>query len=114
MKTQKQRGEKPTAAEQKHLEECRRDVPPGIETTEKPILNWERFKNRDEAMTAHKKEGVVFGCGWGEIEWLYMEYVPNEPRISYLRRLDKLGILKSNGCAELKRLEKAEKKGGAK
>ena len=56
----------------------------------------------------------MFGCGWGEIEWLYMEYIPNEPRISYLRRLSKRSILKSNGCAELKKLEKAEKKGGAK
>lgn len=43
-----------------------------------------------------------------------MEYIPNEPRISYLRRLSKRSILKANGCAELKKLEKAEKKGGAK
>ena len=114
MSETQQRGAKPTAEELKHLEECRRDVPPGIEITDKPILNWERFKGRDEAMAAHKKEGVVFGCGWGEIEWLYMEYIPNEPRISYLRRLAKRSILKSNGHAELKRLEKAAKKGGAK
>lgn len=87
---------------------------PGIEKTDKPILNWERFKGYDEAKAAHEKEGVVFGCGWGEIEWLYMEYIPNEPRISYLRRLDKRHILKSNGYAELKRLEKAAEKGGVK
>lgn len=110
-KTQKKNGGKPTAEERKR-EECRRDVPPGIEITERPVLNWERFKGRDEAVAAHKKEGVVFGCGWGEIEWLYMEHIPNEPRISYLRRLSVRGILKSNGYAELKRLEKAAKKKG--
>lgn len=111
---QTKHGDKPTPEEQAHIDECRRDVPPGIEITDRPILNWERFKDRDEAVAAHKKEGVVFGCGWGEIEWLYMEYIPNEPRISYLRRLAERSILKSNGYAELKRLEKAAKKGGAK
>ena len=105
------KGEKPTADEQA---ECRRDVPPGIETTAKPIKNWQRFKGRDEAVAAHKKEGVVFGCGWGEIEWLYMDYLPDEPRIGYLKRLERHGILKSNGYAELKKLEKAARKGGAK
>ena len=105
------KGEKPTADEQA---ECRRDVPPGIETTAKPVKNLQRFKGRKEAMAAHKKEAVVFGCGWGEIEWLYMEYIPDESRIDYLRRLKKLGILKSSGYKELVKLEKAAKKGGAK
>ena len=114
MKQEAQGGIPATPEEQAHLDECRRDVPPGIEVTDGPILNWERFKGRDEAMAAHKKEGVVFGCGWGEIEWLYMEYIPNEPRISYLRRLAERSILKSNGHAELKRLENSAKKGGAK
>ena len=113
-KNETQSQKRPTAEELAHFEECRRDVPPGIEITDRPILNWERFKGRDEAVAAHKREGIVFGCGWGEIEWLYMEYIPNEPRISYLRRLAERCILKSNGCAELKKLEKAEKKGGAK
>lgn len=107
-------GGKPTPEEKAHLDKCRRESPPGIEITGRPLLNWERFANHHEAIAAHKKEGVVFGCGWGEIEWLYMEYIPNEPRISYLRRLARRSILKSNGHAELKRLENAAKEGGAK
>jgi hypothetical protein len=88
-----------------------------VEAAPKPvkrIKNWQRFSNRDEATKAHAAEKIVFGCGWGEIEWLYMDYIPDEPRIDYLRRLDKHGILKSEGCKELKRLEKAEKKGATK
>ena len=105
------KGVTPTADEQA---ECRRDVPPGIETTAKPVKNWQRFNSREEAMAAHKKEGVVFSCGWGEIEWLYMDYLPDEPRIGYLKRLERHFILRSNGYAELKKREKAAKKGGAK
>lgn len=78
----------------------------------KRIKNWERFTNRDEATKAHAAEKIVFGCGWGEIEWLYMDYIPGEPRIDYLRRLSKHGILKSEGHRELKRLEKSASKGG--
>ena len=74
------------------------------------MKNWERFHNRREALAAHKAEGVVFGCGWGEIEWLYMDYIPDEPRIDYLRRLSMRGILKSDGYKELERLRKAEPK----
>ena len=74
------------------------------------MKNWERFANRREALEAHKAEGVVFGCGWGEIEWLYMDYVPDEPRIDYLCRLRKRGILKSNGFKELERLKKDARK----
>ena len=74
------------------------------------MKNWERFANRREALEAHKAEGVVFGCGWGEIEWLYMDYIPDEPRIDYLRRLRERGILKSDGYKELERLRKAEPK----
>ena len=74
------------------------------------MKNWERFHNRREALEAHKAEGVVFGCGWGEIEWLYMDYIPDEPRIDYLRRLRERGILKSDGYKELERLRKAASK----
>ena len=74
------------------------------------MKNWERFANRREALEAHKAEGVVFGCGWGEIEWLYMDYIPDEPRIDYLCRLRKRGILKSDGYKELERLRKAAPK----
>ena len=74
------------------------------------MKNWERFANRREALEAHKAEGVVFGCGWGEIEWLYMDYIPDEPRIDYLCRLRKRGILKSDGYRELERLKKAAPK----
>ena len=74
------------------------------------MKNWERFHNRREALEAHKAEGVVFGCGWGEIEWLYMDYIQDEPRIDYLRRLRERGILKSDGYKELERLRKAEPK----
>ena len=68
------------------------------------------FHNRREALEAHKAEGIVFGCGWGEIEWLYMDYVPDEPRIDYLSRLRERGILKSDGYRELERLKKAAPK----
>ncbi len=80
----------------------------------KPIKNWQRFKERHEAELAHAREKIIFGCGWGQIEWLYMDHIPDEPRIDYLRRLDKHGILKSEGHKELKRLEKNEKKGAMK
>ncbi len=76
------------------------------------MKNWERFSNRREALDAHKAEGVVFGCGWGEIEWLYMDYVPDESRIDYLCRLRKRGILKSNGFKELERLRKTAQNRG--
>jgi len=73
------------------------------------MKNWERFKNRHEALEAHRAEGVVFGCGWGEIEWLYMDYIPDEPRIDYLCRLRDHSILKGIGYRELERLRKAAK-----
>ena len=73
------------------------------------MKNWERFKNRIEADAAHAAEKIIFGCGWGEIEWLYMDYIPDEPRLDYLRRLEKRHILKNEGYKEIKRLEKAAK-----
>lgn len=91
--------------------------PVPVRSVDKPaehMKNWQRFKERHEAELAHAREKIIFGCGWGQIEWLYMDYIPDEPRIDYLRRLDKHGILKSEGYKELKRLEKAEKKGATK
>lgn len=73
------------------------------------MKNWERFTNRYEAMDALTEEKIVFSCSWGKIQWLYMDYIPNEPRIDYLRRLAENGVLKSNGYKELKRLTKKEK-----
>lgn len=84
-------------------------VPVDSDAPVRRMKNWERFKDRHEATAAHAAEKVVFGCGWGEIEWLYMDHIPDEPRIDYLKRLSKLHILKSEGFKELKRLEKAEK-----
>ena len=78
------------------------------------MKNWERFSGRKEALEAHRNEGIVFGCGWGEIEWLYMDYIPDEPRIDYLKRLRGRCILKSDGYRELARLEKMAKKEAAK
>ena len=76
------------------------------------MKNWERFAGREEADLAHARERVVFGCGWGQIEWLYMDYIEGEARIDYLRRLEQHGILKSVGLKELKKLEgKAAKEG---
>lgn len=72
------------------------------------MKNWKRFNDRHEAELAHAREKVLFGCGWGQLEWLYMEYIPDEPRIDYLRRLSKHSILKSNGFKELRALEKKE------
>ena len=92
--------------------------PPPPKPTSAPIAaepprrmkNWERFSERHEAELAHAREKIICGCGWGQIEWLYMDYIPDEPRIDYLRRLDKHGILKSDGHRELKSLiKKAEK-----
>lgn len=74
------------------------------------MKNWERFQDRSAAIEAHKAEKVVFGCGWGEIEWLYMDYIPGEPRMDYLIRLREHGILKSDGYRELERLRKAASK----
>lgn len=91
--------------------------PVPVRSADKPVertKNWQRFKERHEAELAHAREKIIFGCGWGQIEWLYMDYIPDEPRIDYLRRLEKHGILKSEGVKELKRLEKATKKGATK
>ena len=91
--------------------------PVPVRSADKPIeriKNWQRFKERHEAELAHAREKIIFGCGWGQIEWLYMDYIPDEPRIDYLRRLEKHCILKSEGFKELKRLEKAAKKGATK
>ena len=78
------------------------------------MKNWERFQDRSTAIEAHKAEKIVFGCGWGEIEWLYMDYIPGEPRMDYLIRLREHGILKGNGYAELRRVMKAVARDGAK
>lgn len=74
------------------------------------MKNWERFNNYHEAEEAHAAERVVFGCGWGVLAWLYMDYIPGEPRIDYLKRLRKHSLLKANGFKELEKLEKQSKK----
>ena len=54
------KGVTPTADEQA---ECRRDVPPGIETTAKPVKNWQRFNSREEAIRTQQKLKDKFpGC----------------------------------------------------
>ena len=73
------------------------------------MKNWERFKDYQEAREAHAAEKIIFGCGWGELSWLYMDYIPDEPRIDYLRRLDKRSLLKAPGQRELRALEKKGK-----
>lgn len=74
------------------------------EGKENKMQNWERFEDRHDAEAAHAAEKVVFGCGWGVLEWLYMDYIPDEPRIDYLLRLRDHGILKAEGFKELRRL----------
>ena len=74
----------------------------------------DRFKTAKEATEAHEKERVLMVFDWAKIKWLYMEDIEGESRLDYLKRCRTEGILKSYGYKELKRLEKAAKKGGAK
>ena len=80
----------------------------------KPKKIADRFKTAKEATAAHEKERVLMVVVWAQLKWLYMEDVEGESRLDYLNRCRTEGILKSDGYKELKRLEKAAKKGGAK
>lgn len=80
----------------------------------KPKKIADRFRTAKEATAAHEKERGLMVVDWAKIKWLYMEDIEGESRLDYLKRCSTEGILKSDGYKELKRLEKAAKKGGAK
>lgn len=71
------------------------------------MKNWERFKSGEEAAKAHEEEGLALKVTWAMLKWLYMDYVPDEPRLDYLKRLARENILLSGGYKELARLRKA-------
>lgn len=73
------------------------------------MKNWERFKDGDEAVKAHEAEGLALKVTWAMLTWLYMDYIPGEPREDYLRRLAKNRILRAAGYKELAKLDKARK-----
>ena len=80
------------------------------------MKRWELYKDYHEADAARAAEKVIMSVTWAIIGWLYMDVIEGESRIDYLRRCDKLRILKAEGYLELKKLEKeaAKKEGGAK
>lgn len=78
------------------------------------MKRWELYKDYNEAWDAHQKDGVCMSVTWAFVGWLYMEVIAGESRLDYLKRCEEIRILKSEGYKEIKRLEKAAKKGGAK
>ena len=80
----------------------------------RPKKRWELYKDYHEADAARAAEKIIMSVTWAIIGWLYMDVIEGESRLDYLRRCDQLRILKADGYKELKRLEKAAKKGGAK
>ena len=80
----------------------------------KRIKNWERFANWHEATEAFDREcgGVVIRCNWNGIgDWMYMDHIEGESRLSFLKRCRNLT---AEGRKEIARLAKAEKKGATK
>ena len=80
----------------------------------RPKKRWELYKDYHEANAARAAEKIIMSVTWAIIGWLYMDVIEGESRLDYLRRCEQLRILKADGYKELKRLEKAAKKGGAK
>ena len=76
----------------------------------KPKKIADRFKTAKEAAAAHEKERVLMVVVWAQLKWLYMEDIEGESRLDYLKRCRTVGILKSDGHKELKRLEKQSAK----
>ena len=83
-------------------------------TLRKPKKRWELYKDYHEADSARAAEKIICSVTWAIIGWLYMDVIEGESRLDYLRRCEQLRILKADGYREMKRLEKAAKKGGAK
>ena len=83
-------------------------------TLRKPKKRWELYKDYHEADAARAAEKIICSVTWAIIGWLYMDVIEGESRLDYLRRCEQLRILKADGYREMKRLEKAAKKGGAK
>lgn len=83
-------------------------------TLRKPKKRWELYKDYHEADAARAAEKIICSVTWAIIGWLYMDVIEGESRLDYLRRCEQLGILKADGYREIKCLEKAAKKGGAK
>lgn len=76
----------------------------------KRIKNWERFNSWNEAYSTILDEGLLPIRGQRAapdvLVWMFMDYIPGERRIDYLRRLKQEGILNPKGCGELNRRER--------
>ena len=76
----------------------------------KRIKNWERFNSWNEAYSTILDEGLLPIRGQGAardvLVWMFMDYIPGERRIDYLRRLKQEGILNPKGGGELNRRER--------
>lgn len=72
---------------------------------------WERFKNGEEADAAREADGAIMSVKWATLAWLYMDDIPGESRLDFLRRANEAKILKGEGFKEMKKLEKEAKNG---
>lgn len=76
------------------------------------MKNWERFRDWSEAWQFFEESCVpaLTRMEWGRGSWLYMDYIPGESRLDFLRRCNVAhrggSILTAVGTKELKRLEK--------
>lgn len=77
---------------------------------DQPKKRFTLYRNYKEAQEAHEREGVIMSVVWAFTQWLYMDLIEGESRLDYLSRCAKLGILKSAGYAEIKKLQKLIKK----
>jgi len=76
--------------------------------SEQRSKNWQRFDGWTAAQTFYL-QNMVPACtrlplGLGK--WLYMDHIPGENRLSFLRRCLANSILTARGLAELNSLEK--------
>lgn len=81
---------------------------------EKRIKNWERFPGWESACMHFEQNhaGTLTRLPWGMGRWMYMDHIPGESRLSFLRRCDGAGILTNTGRRELARLEREEARRG--
>lgn len=70
---------------------------------------WERFASAAEAEYARTHEQIIMSVTLATLTWLYMDDVPGESRLDYLKRLRDAHILKAAGFAEIKALERSKR-----
>lgn len=71
---------------------------------------YERFATGREALNAANADPALHRFAWAQFDWLYLDDVPGESRLAYLKRMEAARILKGDGYKEIKRLEKAAAK----